>query len=123
MAQGFLQSFDKNIEVHSAGTEPAKQINQSAVKVMKEAGVDISDHRPKAIDQYLNHDWDYVITVCDDANERCPFFPGKVKHRLHFSFKDPSEFKGTDEEIVTEFRRSRDEIRTTFYKFYNNSII
>lgn len=81
MAQGFLQSFDNNIEVYSAGTAPAKQINQKAVKVMAEAGVDISSHYPKQVDFYIHDEWDYVITVCDDANETCPVFTGKVKHR------------------------------------------
>jgi arsenate reductase len=74
MAQGFLQSFDKNIEVHSAGTEPATQVNQTAVKVMHEVGVDISQHKPKLVDIYLKDEWDYVITVCDNARETSPFF-------------------------------------------------
>ena len=120
MAHGFLQSFNKNIEVHSAGTEPAKQINQKAVKVMQEAGIDISHHTPKMADQYLNDEWDYVITVCDHANETCPLFSGKVKHRLHIGFEDPSHATGTDEFIWSEFRRVRDEIRSKFYQFYED---
>jgi arsenate reductase len=108
MAHGFLKSFDQNLDVHSAGTEPAKQVNLTAIKVMKEAGLDISDHIPKSVDIYLNTTWDYVITVCDDANETCPVFSGKVRHRLHFGFEDPSEFKGTDDQILNEFRRIRD---------------
>ncbi len=119
MAQGFLQSFDKNITVCSAGTEPAKQINQTAVKVMKEVGIDISHHTPKMVDQYLKDEWDYVITVCDHANEACPAFFGKVKHRLHMGFEDPSHVTGTDEFILSEFRRIRDEIRTQFHEFYH----
>jgi len=118
MAQGFLQSFDKNIEVYSAGTEPAKQVNPKAIQVMKETGIDISHHTPKMVDQYLKDEWDYVITVCDDANETCPVFIGKVKHRLHIGFEDPSHAKGTDEFIWSEFRRVRDEIKEGFYKFY-----
>jgi arsenate reductase len=118
MAQGFLQSFDKNIEVHSAGTEPAKQINQKAVKVMQEIGIDISQHTPKMVDQYLNDEWDYVITVCDSAHETCPAFFGKVRHRLHMGFEDPSHATGTDEFIWSEFRRVRDEIRSKFFEFY-----
>jgi arsenate reductase len=118
MAHGFLQSFDANIEVFSAGTEPAKQVNQKAVKVMKEAGIDISHHKPKIVDQYLNEEWDYVITVCDHANETCPVFFGKVKHRLHIGFEDPSHATGTEEFIWSEFRRVRDEIRTRFIEFY-----
>ena len=122
MAQGFLQSFDKSMTVCSAGTEPAKQVNQKAVKAMKEAGIDISDHTPKMVDQYLNEAWDYVITVCDHANETCPAFFGKVKHHLHIGFEDPSHAAGTDEFIWSEFIRVRDEIKKGFYKFYTEQI-
>ena len=94
MAHGFLQSFDKRLEVLSAGTEPARKVNQMAIDVMKKAGVDISHHKPKNVDQYLKEEWDYVITVCDHANEVCPVFPGKVRNRLHMGFEDPSETKG-----------------------------
>lgn len=123
MAQGFLQSFDKNIEVHSAGTEPAKQVNQNAIKVMQEAGIDISQHKPKSVDRYLKDEWDYVITVCDKAKETCPVFLGKVKHRLHMGFEDPSNFKGTDLQIMNDFRRIRDQIKSSFYKFYNDLLV
>jgi len=122
MAHGFLQSFDKNIEVYSAGTEPAEQVNRKAVKVMQEAGIDISHHAPKMVDQYLNDEWDYVITVCDSANESCPAFSGKVKKRLHIGFEDPSHATGTEEFIWSEFRRVRDEIRSKFYEFYLNNL-
>jgi len=122
MAQGFLQSFDKNIDVHSAGTEPAKQVNQTAVKVMSEVGIDISQHKPKLVDIYLKDEWNYVITVCDDAKETCPVFFGKVRHRLHMGFEDPSHAKGTDEFIWSEFRRVRDEIKKRFYKFYTDNL-
>ena len=123
MAQGFLQSFDKRLQVFSAGTDPAGRVNSKAVKVMKEAGIDISHHIPKHVDQYLKDSWDYVITVCDDANETCPVFPGKVIHRLHIGFEDPSRFTGTEEQIINEFRRIRDEIKTTFLKFYKDFLI
>ena len=123
MAQGFLQSFDKKTEVHSAGTFPASKVNASAIKVMGEAGIDISQNTPKNVSRYLNDEWDYVITVCDDANETCPVFPGKVKHRRHIGFEDPSNFKGTEEQILNEFRRIRDKIKTTFYKFYIDFLI
>jgi arsenate reductase (thioredoxin) len=123
MAQGFLQSFDERLQIFSAGTEPAARINPTAVKVMKEAGIDISGNKPKNVDQYLNEAWDYVITVCDDANESCPVFPGKVRNRLHMGFEDPSNFKGTDMQVISEFRRIRDEIRSAFYKFYNDFLI
>ncbi len=122
MAQGFLQSFDENIEVHSAGTIPAKQINQAAVKVMHETGIEISQHKPKSVDTYLNEEWDYVITVCDNANETCPVFFGKVKHRLHMGFEDPSCATGTNEYIMSEFRRVRDEIKDSFHRFYTTQI-
>ena len=122
MAQGFLQSFDKSNDVHSAGTEPAAQVNRKAVKVMLEAGVDISRHLPKSVDIYLKDEWDYVITVCDNAKETCPVFVGNVKHRLHLGFEDPSLATGADEFIWKEFRRIRDEIKDRFYKFYLENI-
>lgn len=122
MAHGFLQSFDKNIEVHSAGTEPASMVNQTAVKVMSEVGVDISQHKPKLVDIYLKDEWDYVITVCDNAKETCPVFFGKVKHRLHMGFEDPSNAIGTKEYILSEFRRVRDEIKESFFTFYTTQI-
>lgn len=119
MAQGFLKSFDNKIAVHSAGTFPSSVVNPKAIKVMAEAGIDISQNSPKSVDEYLDDQWDYVITVCDDANETCPVFIGKVKHRLHIGFEDPSHATGTDEFIMSEFRRVRDEIKTEFLKFYN----
>lgn len=122
MAHGFLQSFDDKIIVRSAGTEPALQINKRAVQVMKEAGIDISHHIPKPVDQYLGEEWDYVITVCDHANETCPLFMGKVKHRLHIGFEDPSNATGSADFIMNEFRRIRDSINDTFYKFYINEL-
>jgi arsenate reductase len=118
MAHGFLQSYDKNLDVHSAGTQPAGLVNQKAVKVMAEVGIDISNHIPKSVSQYLLDEWDYVITVCDDANETCPVFTGKVKLRLHMGFEDPSNAVGTEEFILNEFRRVRDEIKQKFKTFY-----
>lgn len=122
MAQGFLLTFDKNIEVHSAGTEPAAQVNQTAVKVMHEVGVDISQNIPKLVDIYIKDEWDYVITVCDNAKETCPVFFGKVKHRMHMGFEDPSHATGTNEFILSEFRRVRDEINKSFYTLYTTQI-
>ena len=122
MAQGLLQSFDQVLTVCSAGTEPAGQVNQKAVKVMQEIGIDISSHTPKMVDQYLNEEWDYVITVCDDANETCPAFIGKVKHRLHIGFEDPSHAVGTDEFILSEFIRVRNVIKEGFRKLYVEQI-
>ena len=122
MAQGFLQSFDKDIRVFSAGTFPAARINSKAVKVMAEAGVDISDNYPKNVDIYMNDNWDYVITVCDDANESCPVFAGNVKHRLHMGYEDPSHKTGDEEYIFSEFRRIRDMIKDDFFKLYIEKI-
>jgi arsenate reductase (thioredoxin) len=118
MAHGFLESFDDRLTVCSAGTEPAKQVNQKAVQVMKEVGIDISRHSPKLVDQYLKDEWDYVITVCDDANETCPLFMGKVKYRLHMGFEDPSHATGSEDFIMSEFRRIRDMIKQEFWDFY-----
>lgn len=117
MAHGFIQAFHPDYDIHSAGTKPALQVNPKAVKVMAEAGVDISSHYPKNVDIYLNDEWDYVITVCGGANESCPNFIGKVHNRLHIGFDDPSDATGSDEYIMSEFHRVRDEIRNKFATF------
>ena len=122
MAHGFLQSFDPKLTVRSAGTAASGKINAQAVEVMKQVGVDISHHTSDPVDQYLGEDWDYVITVCNEANEVCPYFPGKVKHRLHMGFDDPSKAVGSEEFIMSEFRRVRDEIKDAFYRFYTSEI-
>ena len=122
MAHGFLQSFDKRLDVHSAGTKPAAHVNSKAVEVMMEAGVDISAHTPKSVDIYLNEPWDYVITVCGGANETCPMFTGEVGKRLHIGFDDPSDAVGSDEFVMSEFRRVRDEIKEGFERFYTAAI-
>jgi len=89
---------------------------------LKEAGIDISHHTSDPVEKYLNDEWDYVITVCGGANESCPTFTGKVNHRLHIGFDDPSHAVGTDEFIWSEFRRVRDEIREAFRNFYIDKI-
>ena len=122
MAHGFLQSFDKNITVCSAGTQASGQLNEKAVQVMMEAGIDISHHTSDSVDLYINYEWDFVITDCGGANEACPAFIGKVKHRLHMGFDDPSHAEGTPEFIMSEFYRVRDEIRAGFLKFYEENI-
>ena len=114
MAHGFLQSFSRDLEVHSAGTKPAERVNPKAIEVMSEVGIDLSGHRPKSVELYLNDAWDYVITVCGGANETCPNFIGKVGKRLHIGFDDPSDARGTDEFVMKEFRRVRDEIQAKF---------
>ncbi len=118
MAHGFLQSFDKDITVCSAGTAAAGKLNEGAVKTMAEVGIDISNHTSDSVEKYLNDEWDYVITVCGGANETCPMFTGVVKHRLHIGFDDPSHAVGSPEFIKSEFRRVRDEIKREFYKLY-----
>jgi arsenate reductase len=122
MAHGFLQSFNPNITVCSAGTQASGKLNEKAVAVMKEAGVDISHHTSDQVDKYLNDQWDYVITVCGGANEACPAFLGKVKHRLHIGFDDPSHAVGTAEFIDSEYIRVRDEIKEAFWRFYMQEI-
>jgi len=122
MAEAFLKSFDSRLEVWSAGTNPAPQVNPNAIAVMKEAGIDISENKPKKVDQFLADSFDYVITVCDNARESCPFFSGKVNHRVHIGFEDPAEAKGTSEKVIAVYRRVRDEIREEFLKFYNSKL-
>ncbi len=123
MAHGFLQSFDKNLVVFSAGTQASGKLSSKAVEVMKEVGIDISHHTSDSVEKYLGEEWDYLITVCGGANESCPVFLGKVKHRLHIGFDDPSQSVGTDDFIRSEFLRVRDEIRAKFYEFYLENLI
>lgn len=122
MAEGFLKSFDNRLLVYSAGTEPATEVNPYAIKVMSEVGIDISKQKPKNVEEFINENWDYVITVCDDANENCPIFYGFVKNRLHIGFEDPAKIVGEDKYILNEFRRIRDQIRERFFQFYNQEI-
>ena len=122
MAHGFLESLDDWLEVASAGTEASGKVNPKAVQVMKEIGIDISQHTSDPVDMYLDSEWDYVITVCGGANENCPAFFGKVKHRLHIGFDDPTYATGTPEFIQGEYYRVRDEIREAFYNLYNEEI-
>ena len=122
MAHGFLQSFDKDLLVCSAGTKAAGKLNGGAVITMKEAGIDITTHTSDQVEKYLDEEWDYVITVCGGANESCPAFTGKVKHRLHIGFDDPSRAEGTPEFIDSEFRRVRGEIKKRFWELYQNDI-
>jgi arsenate reductase (thioredoxin) len=123
MAQAFLQSFDKTLKVFSAGTEPAFRVNRFAIQVMSEVGIDISQQNPQNVNKFLEEEWDYVITVCGGANETCPAFIGKVKHRWHLGFDDPADANGTQEEILNVFRKSRDEINEGFKAFYDSQIL
>ena len=119
MAEGFIKSFNTNIEVVSAGTEPSSEVHPKAIKAMQEIGIDISQNQPKSVNVFLKESFNYIITVCGGAKETCPMFTGKVVHRLHIGFDDPAEAQGTEEEIMNEFRRIRDEIKRDFSKFYN----
>ena len=110
MAEGFLKSFDDTIEVYSAGTEPSSQVHPLAIKAMAEMNIDISKNRPKSVDEFIHQSFDYVITVCGGANESCPTFTGRVNNRWHIGFDDPAEATGTNEEVMAEFRRIRNEI-------------
>ncbi|MGE5394613.1 MAG: arsenate reductase ArsC [Candidatus Saccharibacteria bacterium] len=122
MAHGFMQSFDSRIKVYSAGTEASGKLNHKAVEAMKETGIDISHHTSDPVEKYLDEEWDYVITVCGGANETCPAFTGKVKHRLHMGYDDPSHATGSEEFIWSEYIRVRDEIKQGFWKLYQEEI-
>lgn len=122
MAEGFLKSFDANLEVFSAGTKPAEKVNSFAIKAMKEVGIDISNGVAENVDKYLSQSFDYVITVCDNAKETCPVFIGNVKNRLHIGFDDPADAVGTEEEVMPVYRRVRDEIKKDFYEFYKTNL-
>ncbi len=122
MAHGFVESFDERLTVRSAGTEASGQLNQKAVKVMKEIDIDISGNTSDSVEKYLAEEWDYVITVCGGANESCPTFTGKVTNRMHIGFDDPSHAVGTDGFIWDEFYRVRDEIKDAFFKLYEGQI-
>ena len=123
MAEGFLKAFNGEMEVVSAGTEPSNTVHPKAVKVMAELGVDLKEAFPKSVDEFLGQAFDYVITVCGGAKEACPTFTGKVKNQIHIGFEDPAEVTGTEEYIVSEFRRIRDEILRDFFAFSQKELI
>ena len=109
MAEGFLRALaGDRFEAQSAGTETTR-VHPLAIQVMAERGIDISRHTSKAYDGLAHESWDYLVTVCDDANERCPFVPGSAKRR-HWSFEDPAHASGADDQRLATFRRVRDEI-------------
>jgi arsenate reductase len=110
MAEGFLRSLaGERFEVASAGTE-ATRVQPLAIRAMADVGIDLSGHRSKVVDEFVEQSWDYVITVCDAANEACPVFP-KKSSRLHWSFEDPSQATGSADERLEVFRRVRDQIK------------
>ena len=117
MAEGFLKRYAPGAEVFSAGTVPARTVHPLALQVMKEKGIDLAGNKPKNVDRYLSDEFDYVVTVCDDANETCPVFVGAVRHRLHIGFEDPAKIQGDDTTVLNAFRRIRDEIDAAFKDF------
>jgi len=116
MAEGVLRHYGGGrFEVESAGSEPSS-VNETAVQVMKEIGIDISGHRSKHVKEFLGKHFHYIITVCDKANESCPVFPG-VSRRLHWAFPDPPHSKEITGQVLDEFRKVRDSIHERFKKF------
>src|SRR6185295_1334042 len=114
IAEGILRSVARDIlDVQSAGSRPAGYVHPLAVEVMKEVGIDISNHRSKHLDEFLTRDIETVITVCGNADQACPMFPGQV-NRHHWGFDDPGQATGAEEEKLAVFRRVRDEIRRVF---------
>jgi arsenate reductase len=114
LAEGILKEAAGDLlEVQSAGSNPAGYVHPKAIEGMKEIGIDISDHTSKHMNEFLNRKVDTVITVCGNADQACPMFPGQV-NRHHWGFDDPAHAKGTDEEVTQEFRRVRDQIKLVF---------
>jgi arsenate reductase len=122
IAEGYLRYFAKEkAEVYSAGVE-THGVNPRAIAIMKEDGIDISNHTSNNIDEYYEIDFDFVITVCDNAKERCPFFPTKAK-KFHYNFPDPAKATGTEDEILKEFRLVRQQIKDYSENFVEENII
>jgi arsenate reductase len=116
MAEGLLRhEAGERFDVFSAGTRPSK-VRQEAIAIMRELGIDISGHRSKSVDEFVGQPFDYVITVCDNAKESCPVFPGKAR-RIHWSFEDPAAVEGSEGERRGAFRRIRDQIRERIEAF------
>lgn len=122
IAEGLLRhDRGEEFEVESAGTR-ATHVRPEAIRAMKEIGIDISGHRSKVVDEFKDKSFDYVLTVCDNANESCPVFPGHT-NRIHKSFSDPAAVEGSEEERLDAFRKIRDEIRTYFRKEFPTETI
>jgi arsenate reductase len=122
MAEGFLKHLDSTLEVYSAGTTPAVGVNPHAIAVMKEVGIDIGRERPKTVERFLEEPFDFVVTVCADADRSCPRFTGQVKKRLHLGFPDPAVAAGNELGILEAFRQVRDEIQARFVGFYESEV-
>ena len=113
MAEGLLKHITKNeYEIHSAGTKPSL-VRPEAIKALAEIGIDISGNRSKSVDEFAPREIDYVLTVCDNAKENCPYFPAKTK-LVHHSFADPAEVEGDEETCLEAFRKIRDKIKEYF---------
>ncbi len=123
MAEGFIRSLDPSVEVFSAGTCPADEVNPMAVLAMKEAGIDISGQSPKPVTLFERDDFDFVVTVCDSARCACPELMGSVGRRVHIGFDDPYEAQGSPEVVLAVYRRVRDEIIRDFTSFYNDMLM
>jgi arsenate reductase len=120
MAEGLMRhEAGGRFEVFSAGTRPS-QVRPEAIAVMAEIGLDISGHRSKSVDEFVGQDLDFVITVCDNAKETCPVFPGAVK-RLHWPFEDPAAVEGSEEVRKAAFRRTRDRIHGRIMVFLDGN--
>lgn len=117
MAEGWLKALAPEWTVSSAGINPAKEVHPLAKVVMNEVGIDLSAAYPKSVEQFTAEPWDFVITVCGNAEKTCPIFGGHVGQRLHIGFDDPDAFTGPDEEVLPEFRRVRDEIHQRMQEF------
>jgi len=121
MAEGLLRHDAGNAcEVFSAGTKPT-EVRPEAITVMREVGIDISGHRSKSVDEFAGQDFDYVITVCDNAKESCPIFPARTK-RIHWSIGDPAAAQGSEEERLAAFRHARDELRARLQAFTQGEV-
>jgi arsenate reductase (thioredoxin) len=121
MAEGLLRELaGERFDVFSAGTV-ATRVHPLAIEAMREIGIDISGHRSKTLDEFSGQSFDYIMTVCDNANESCPIFPGKAE-RIHWSFDDPSAAEGDEASRLSAFRRVREEIRTRFEEFARTTI-
>ncbi len=121
MAHGYLQYYAQNkVNIYSAGIE-THGVNQKAIAIMKEDGIDISNHTSNHVDEYANIPFDFVITVCDNANEKCPVFPSTAK-KSHYNFPDPAKATGTEDEIMAEFRRVREMIKEYCKTFVKENI-
>lgn len=119
MAEGLLRhEAGTACDVSSAGTRPT-QVRREAIAVMREAGIDISGHRSKSVEEFVGRDFDYVITVCDNARETCPVFPARTR-RIHWSIEDPAAVRGSEEERLKAFRQARDELRERLRAFQNH---